>query len=271
MIPVCIHNRFHLGDALCTAHLLRSLAKSNPDCPFWFFVNANIAGQINEAVEDLPNLSLFTFESDQWRSEQNRSIDGWKNAEGHWEKSRVRWNWAEHQLEHHAWTAKRLGFQSPFSYPTHLLFDYPALGPAVDRFPDHWTSEFLVVNSDPQSGQLTPMHHPNSGYLDQLVWKLGQRHSVMTTKPTKGALCTQSMGHSISTIGKVSLWCEHHVCIATGPWWPTLNVHNNHLWTPERKRIVILDNGERFDGLPWIQQVSRVEEAEEILKAANLL
>lgn len=271
MIPVVAHNSFHLGDALIAAHLLRALAKRNLDRQFWFFVNGNIIAQINEAVEDVRNLSLFTFESHQWVEEKHRSVDTWKNAKAHWENSQYRWNWALHTIEHHAWTAKRLGFESPFDHPTHLLFDYPALGPAVSEQPKRWASEFLICNSDPHSGQLSPMHHTGTGYLDKLIWRLGLNHSVMTTQPTKGALCTQSMGHSVSMIGRVSVMCKHHICIATGPFWPTLSTHNNHLWSADRKRIVILDNGERLDGLPWIQQVSRVEEAEDILRGENLI
>lgn len=271
MNPISVHNRYHIGDCLITAHLLRALAKQHPDRTFWFFLNGNIIAQISEAVYDLPNISLFTFESAQWETEKHRSIDTWKNAEGWWEKSKYRWDWAQFTYNHHAWTARRMGFPSPFYHLTDLLFDYPALGPSVSSIEGSWTSEFLVVNSDPQSGQLKPMHHPNSGYLDKLIYKLGQNHSVLTTQPTHGALCTQAMGHTVSMIGRVSVRCKHHVMIATGPMWPTLNTHNHHCWNTERKRIVILDNGEKLTGIPCIQQVSCVEEAEEILKAENLL
>ena len=271
MIPVCIHNHYHLGDALITAHLLRALAKKNPDRQFWFFLNGNIIVQVNEAVQDIRNISLFTFESHQWAAEKHRSIDSWKNADSHWERSRYRGDWVLHTIEHHAWTAKRLGFESPFDKPTDLLFDYPALGPAVAEPPPRWTSEFLICNSDPQSGQLSPMHHANTGYLDKLVRRIGNNHSVLTTQPTHGALCTQAMGHSVSMIGRLSVNCQHHIMIATGPMWPTLNTHNHHLWSPDRKRIVILDNGEKLTGIPWVQQVSRVEEAEDILRGENLI
>jgi hypothetical protein len=271
MTPISCHNSYHIGDCLITAHLLRALAKAHPDRTFWFFLNGNIITQISEAVYDIPNISLFTFESAQWQTEKHRSIDTWKNADHHWEKSPYRWDWVLHTLDHHWWTAKRLGFESPLRNTTDLLFDYPALGPSVSSIEGAWTSEFLVVNSDPQSGQLSPMHHANTGYLDKLIYRLGKNHSVMTTQPTHGALCTQAMGHSVSMIGQVSVRCKHHICIATGPMWPMLNVHNHHLWNTDRKRIVILDNGEKLTGIPWIQQVSRVEEAEDILRAENLI
>lgn len=269
MSRVFVYNRYHIGDCLISAHLLRALAKQNPGTQFYFFLNGNVITQISEAVEDLPNIHLRTFESLEWDLYSDHSINLWKNAAHHWEHSRYRWEWAEHTLEHHAWSCQRMGFRSPFSKPTDLLFDYPKLGPAVSTQP-RWASSFFICNSDPQSGQLAPMRQTSSGYLDDLIWKLGQHHSILTTQPAKGALCTQSMGHSVSMIGNTSVFCEHHIMVATGPMWPTLNTHNHHLWTPERKRIVILDNGEKLN-LPWIQQVSRVEEAEEILKGANLL
>lgn len=271
MIPLCLHNHYHIGDCLITAHLLRALAKRNPDRQFWFFVNGNIIAQINEAVQDYSNILLFTFESEQWAAERHRSVDTWKNFDGHWEHSRYRWDWVLHTIEHHAWTAKRVGFESPIAHAIDLLFDYPALGPSVSEPPKKWVSDWLICNSDPQSGQLSPMRQGNSGYLDKLIRKLGERASVLSTQPAHGALCTQAMGHSVSMIGRLSVSCKHHIMVATGPMWPTLNTHNNHLWTPERKRIVILDNGERLDGIPWVQQVSRVEEAEDILRGENLI
>ncbi len=282
---VSIFNKFHLGDCLQTAHLLRSLAKRHPDREFWFFLNGNIIAQINEVVEDIQNISLFTFESEQWNQQKHVAVDGWKNhggtdtsqpysgpyQQGHWEKSKHRWDWVQHTLEHHAFIAKKMGLKSTFDRPEHLLLDYPALGPSVQEIDKPWSSEVLVINSDPQSGQIPQMTQGNSGYLDNLIWRLGQNHSVLTTQPSRGALCTQSMGHSVSMIGRLSVWCQHHVCVATGPLWPTLNVHNNHLWNPNRKRIVILNNGESLRGIPWIEQVSRVEEAEDILRGSNLI
>lgn len=270
-MTLSIFNEFHIGDALCTAHLLRSLARLNPDARFHFFVNGNIIAQINEAVEDVPNIGLFTFESDQWSAERHRAISAWKNHQDHWVRSKHRWDWVHHQLEHHEWTAKRLGFETPFRYPTDLLFDYPALGPSMNELPSRWASDWFICNSDPRSGQFSPMCGENTGYLDKLIHRLGKLHSVITTQPTPSALCTQAMGHSVSMIGRFSVYCQHHIMIATGPMWPTLSTHNNHLWNSKRKRIVILDNGERLDGIPWVQQVSRVEEAEDILRGENLI
>lgn len=270
MKPVCSHNHYHLGDCLISAHLLRSLAKGNPDRQFWFFISEGYLPQMNEVVEDLPNLSLFSFNSDQWQHEKGRSVNMWKDFRDHWNTSPMRWNWVDYTLEHHRWTAWRMGFPPQFSVVTELLFDYPALGPSVEKRP-RWAAEFFISNSDPGSGQITHMQGENSGYLDDLIWKLSQHHSTMTTQPVKGSPCTRSMGHTVSLIGRCSVAYEHHILVPSGPFWPTLNVHNHHLWGPDRKRIVIIDNGEDLTGIPWLQQVSRVEEAYDILRHANLI
>lgn len=271
MKPVVCHNTYHIGDGMIIAHLLRHLAKKQPDRKFWLFLQKSSLPSISEVVQDLQNIELFSFDSAQWAQEKHRSVDTWKNYKDNWVKSKNRWNWVEHTLEHHDWTAKRMGCVSDFTRAEHLLFDYPALGPSVqDDQKEKWDAEFLICNSDPRSGQVVAMQGEHSGYLDDLVWKLGQKYSVTTTKPANGALCTQAMGHSISMIGRYSIRCKHHILVSTGPSWPTFNTHNHHLWDHTRKRIVLLDNGEHLN-LPWIQQVGRVEEAEEILRADNLL
>lgn len=267
--PVVCHNTYHIGDAMIIAHLLRDLSKRHPDQDFWLFLHANILPAIVEVVQDRPNLILFSFESDQWAQEKHRSIDTWKNFQDFWVRSKNRWNWVESTLEHHDWTAKRMGFVSQFTRAEHLLFDYPALGPAVEDM-GRKEADFLICNSDPRSGQLGPMQGEGSGYLDKLILKIAKNHTVTTTKPAEGALCTQAMGHSLSMIGQYSIWCKHHILVSTGPSWPTFNTHNHHLWNPSRKRIVLLDNGEHLN-LPWIQQVSRVEQVEDILRGENLI
>ena len=271
MKPVSAHNTWHLGDCLIAAHLLRALAKRHPDRKFWFFISESYLGQMNELVEDIFNLSLFSFNSSQWAEEKHRSIDTWKDFRDHWNTSPFRWQWVDYTLEHHAWTAKRMGFKSPFTTATELLFDYPKLGPAVEARPSRWTSDFLICNSDPGSGQLTHMQGENSGYLNELIYKLGNNHSVMVTQPAHGALCTRAMGHSVSMIGQLSIGCKHHIYVPNGPMWPCISTHNHHLWGPDRRRIVLIDNGENLTGIPWLQQVSRVEEAFDILRGDNLL
>lgn len=260
---VVTHNHFHIGDNLIFLHLLRKLSQAHPDASFRHFAHGHILSSVAPVVEDCSNVELFSFEADQWTSDRSKSIDTWKNAEDQWVKSPVRWSWSDHALEHHSWTAKRMGFRSPFSHRDHLLFDYPALGSSPEGTPERWATDFLFVNSDPMSGQLSPMHHPNSGYLNSLIAKIGNRFSAWSTQEAVGAICTRGMGHTVSMIGKLSVTCKHHIMVATGPMWPTMNTHNNHLNDPTRRRIVILDNGEKLN-MPGIEQVSGISELERI-------
>lgn len=262
MTPVVCHNEFHIGDALISAHLLRSLARRNPDRTFWFFVHPHVAHEITSAAEDIPNFSLFSFESEQWREHGPRSVSMWKNAEDQWVRSPHRWNWSAHALEHHAWTAKRLGFESEFTNPTQLLFDYPALNP--NHVGGTYFYDFLFVNSEPCSGQFGPMKQHGTGYLDDFIRLLARKFSVVTTSPVFGVECTKDKQESITGIGRMSLLCRHHIMVATGPMWATMNTTNHH-FSAERKRIVLLDNGEQIN-MPGITQCKSLAEVEQIAR-----
>lgn len=277
---IVTHNHYALGDNLCSLHLIRALSRLNPEIKFWHFAHGKHLPQLAEMTQDMPNIDLFSFDSQQWEKEGQRSLDLWKNVgatdawnigkepykKGLWEKSQKRWDWSAYMLENHDYNARRMGLKSPFSIREQLLFDYPSLG---DHPNPKFQQEFLFVNSNPNSGQLKPMHGLDSGYLDELIWQLGKKHSVITTHPAKGALCTQSYGHSVNNVGKLSVTCRHHIMVATGPMWPTLNVHNHH-WHEGRRRIVLLDNGERLN-LPHIEQVATVDEVFAIAKQEGWL
>lgn len=255
-------NRYHLGDNLIFLHLLRALAKQRVSQPFVHFCHAHLIPQLQEAAADLPNILLEPFESRLWEDRGPEAVDTWKNAEGYWEASALRWDWSGFQLCHHAWMANRLGFESPFTCREHLLFDYPALGLETTITP----YDFLVVNSEPSSGQFGPMKQHGSGYLSELIFALMKRgFRVAYTQPLGSdreyefpGLRTSNALMSISDIGKFSRIFRHHIMVATGPMWPTLNTHNHH-HHEGRRRIVLLDNGENLN-MPFIDQRESVEQ-----------
>lgn len=271
---IVTHNDFHAGDNLIFLHLLRSLAKANPATRFVHFGIDSILEQCASAVEDISNIELFSFDSEQWEELRPKSINTWKNAgatdtrkgevanyqQGHWERSKHRWNWSAHALEHHAWTADRMGVRSPFSHVEHLLFDYPALNP--NQIGGSYFYDFLIINSEPCSGQFKPMAEHGSGYLNDLALRLSKRFAVITTAPVHGIECTRDNRQSLTDIGRLSLLCRHHIMIATGPMWPTFNTTNHH-FSAGRKRIAILDNGERLN-MPNITQVASREAVQQI-------
>lgn len=250
-------NRFHLGDNLVFLHLLRALAKQRVSTPFVHFCHGQVIPQLREAVADLSNIILEPFESPLWQEHEHEAVDTWKNAEQHWEKSPVRWNWAEHQLDHHSWIAGKLGFEYPFTCREHLLFDYPALEQSIDEpFRD-----FLIIDAEPCSGQLKPMAQHGSGYLDQFIALLKNAgHNVRTTSACK------KEGYTISQIGALSRNCQHVIGVMSGPAWACVNTHRHH--DVSKRTIFLLDNGEVL-GLPRVEQCASIEDVLKIAQEAG--
>lgn len=250
-----VHN---LGDQIVFLHLLRTLARQSPETDFVHFCGAHHHSQLHEVVRDIPNILLSDFESPLWRQQKNEAICVWKNHQDVWVDSPLRWDWSNFTLWHHKVTARRMGFDSPFTCREHLLLDYPALEPEEKCPP----VDFLIVNSEPCSGQFTPMAQHGSGYLDELICKLAANHTVMVTNPVEGCVrtptCTREAGLTISQIGALSVNCRHHIMVASGPMWPTLNTHSHHN-SDGRVRIALLDNGEKLN-MPGIIQMSNVRD-----------
>lgn len=277
MTPICSYEDHNLGDQLVFLHLLRALAKTYPEKVFWHFSGAHHLEQLAPVVEDLQNIELFSFESDQWQEAKGRAINVWKNTgatdtrqprgvpykQGFWEKNVNRWDWSSFTLDHHRHVAGQMGLRSPFTIREDLLFDYPALNPG--RVPgEMYFYDFLVINSEPCSGQFGPMKQHGTGYLDELIRQLAKKHTVITTNPVLGVECTRDSKKSVTDIGHLSLFCRNHVMVATGPMWPTLNTTNHH-FSAGRRRIVLLDNSEHLN-MPNITQCASLVEVEQIVK-----
>jgi hypothetical protein len=267
MTPVCTFENHNLGDQLIFLHLLRALAKANPSQIFWHFTHASHASQLGAVVMDLPNIEIFSFESVQWRENERKAVNVWKNADDFWVRSKNRWDWSTFTIEHHQHIAGLMGLRSPISIREELLFDYPALNP--NNIGGMYFYDFLFVNSEPCSGQFGPMKEHGSGYLDDFIKRVGRKHKVITTNPVLGVECTRDTKKTITDIGRLSLLCHHHIMIATGPMWTTLNTTNHH-HSNGRKRIVLLDNSEHLD-LPRITQCGNLAEVEKIAKQEQWL
>lgn len=270
-------NRFHLGDNLVFLHLLRALAKQRVSTPFVHFCHGQGIPQLREVVADIPNIILEPFESPLWQEHEHEAVDTWKNSGAAWESSPLRWDWSAYTLWHHGELARKMGAESPLTRREHLLLDYPALlvGPTGLKF------DFFVCNSEPCSGQFKPMAKHESGYLDGLVRALvATGKTVLLTKhldppwfstKEEANRCFQPdpdrREPTISKYGYLSQFATHHVMIATGPMWPTLNTTNHHNHEG-RRRIALLDNGENLN-LPHIEQVANVEQVMKIAQEAG--
>jgi hypothetical protein len=243
-------NEYHLGDCIHSLHLIRAFAKKQVSVPFVFFCHGCYIDQLREVVQDLPNILLESFESELWPEKRSGATNMWKNHEGFWEKSPVRWTWSDFMLTHHRWTASRMGLISPFDRREDLLLDYPALqSNPMDT--QRW--DFLIGNSEPCSGQFTPMAQHGSGYLEPLISALRSKgHTVICTEDLKRS------GHSISSVGEIALRCKRHIMVASGPFWTTLNTTLNHS-NYTSIRIALLDNGEAIH-MPQIHEYARIEQ-----------
>lgn len=248
------YNEFHLGDNIITLHLLRALAKAHPEDMFFHACHPHYLYQLHEVVRDIPNIRLADIST---FPEKEKAVNTWKNAEGHWERSPNRWDWPAHTLEHHEWTAQRMGLSSPFTCREHLLFDYPALGESP-RFQTK-IREFLVGNSAPSSGQYSEWADHTALPMMHFIGLLGNR-CVTTSQLQQHSL-------TVSEIGAMSCYVTHHIMVANGPFWATLNTHNNHSHQG-RKRIVLLDNGEMLN-MPHIIQCKNMGEVVEIAQQEN--
>jgi len=251
MNPVFTYETHNCGDQLVFLHLLRALAKQNPGQQFVHFCGAHHHANLREVVADLPNILLDFFESPLWGQNKNTALNVWKNFEDMWVESPLRWDWSNFTLWHHKVTARRMGFKSPFTCREHLLFDYPAINLPCEI--EYHQVGFLIGDSAPSSGQYSEWADHSKQPMDELVKRLeAKAHIVIRTSDLKARHV------SISEIGKMSAVFKHHIMIANGPFWPTMNTTNNH-YREGRHRIVLLDNGEIL-GMPGITQMRSVAE-----------
>ena len=267
MTPICSHETHNLGDQLIFLHLLRSLAKANPNRVFWHFCGGHHLSQLYPLIADTNNIAVFPFESEEWHEHKDRSTNVWKNFSDYWVRHPLRWDWSGFQLAHHRWVAERLGCRSPLTIREDLLFDYPEMNP--NNIGGTYFYDFFICNSEPCSGQFGPMKQHGSGYLDDMALRLSKKYSVITTNPVYGIECTRNEKKSITDIGRLSIQCRHHIMVATGPFWGTMNTTNHH-HSSERKRIVLLDNGEQLN-MPNIIQCETKEQVEKIAKQEGWL
>lgn len=235
------HNQFHFGDCALHLNFLRRLALAHSDHRFEFSGHLCHLPQLNEIVEDVPNISLLDIEK-----VGPMGIGVWKNEGGYWERSPHRWDFVAFHLDWFQHLSRRMGLPSPIRTRDDLLFDYPALQREVLPGMEF---DVLVVNSNPQSAQFLDYQREDS--MDEMIWALiSQGLRVITTKPVQvwpstcvGLVppCTLNYGLTCSQIGALSNRVPHHVMVSTGPSWGTFNVFNRDT---TKTRLLFIGNGE---------------------------
>lgn len=250
------HCDVRLGDNLAHLHFLRGLAKQHPEIQFRHAAHLCYIPQLIEVVCDLPNISLHDLR----RHDFNGSIEAWKNNARHWETHELKNEYGPFMLWHFDRIARKMGLESPLSREVDLLFDYPAIKDAATP-----PFDFLVVNSEPMSGQCRSL---DLFEMDKLVVDLAEKYKVITTRAVKPWInCTQNHRLSVTGVGGISRYCRFIVMVSTGVSWATFNVWNRK--TVE-KRIIILES-ERVNIAPNSVNVNSVGLAREALQEAKLL
>jgi len=238
------YNELHLGDCLLQCRYFQKVAPLRPDEMFIFVCGWEHHSQLQETIEHLPNVALKPLT-------ERRSVAGMRSplpslppeAINTW----IDWNgdygkspFAQDYIRFYLWWFKKLsieaGLPEVFTKRSDIMFDYPALLKKI-RVP--WRAsglatetvallrtefDFLVVNSSPRSGQFTYKQEE----MDELINLIAKKHSVIVTQKTDvpGVECTADYGSTVTSIGNLSIRCQNHICINTGPAWPTYNLWN---------------------------------------------
>ena len=253
MTAIYTHNDYHLGDQLIHLNFLRRVAASHPNVRFVHACHEQLISQLTELVVDLPNISLRNL-----KDRVEGSIDCWKNRKDRFYGHPDRDNWVTFHLEHFDLLAKDMGVDNPIRSPRDLLFDYPMLDAGrAEPF------DFLIINSMPFSNQL----HIQPNAFDPLIGRLMDKgYTLCTTARCSYAVpCTQPF--SVTAVGCISRYCKYIVGVATGPIWPTFNVHN---YDTVALRVILLES-ERIYLTPNTEHASSVMQAADILGERGLL
>lgn len=278
------YNEFHLGDNIVHLHFLRAIAEAHPEHCFIHAVHECHIKQLDEVIDDVGNILLITLEQRDKYAPPHCWHNTWKNADNFWERHPLRHDWVGFHLSWFAYLSHKMGLRCPMNDAKDFLFDYPALLAEGHRETEHLTPalspsdaerekefDFLIINSQPCSGQLKPYDGPY--YFEPLVMALlAKGYRVLTTDPVPGVTggSTRGLGLSITGVGTISRRCKHIIAVATGPLWPCLNI-----WNTKTPIIILLDHvlgEENLSGLGEnITQVKSREAVLEILKAKNLI
>lgn len=253
---ISTYSDVRLGDNLAHLHFLRKVAWLNPGATFEHAAHGCYLPQMIDVVADLPNIVL----RDLRYIDRKKAINSWKNVGRFWEQHPLKNDYGAFMVDWFDRLASEMGVENPIRKPADLLFDYPAIKDTASE-----PFDFLIVNSEPMSGQWRSM---DLGDLDQLAIELSQRHRVVTTRPVRPFIpCTQRTNVSVTGIGGISRFCRYIVMVSTGPSWVTFNTWNRKTID---LRIVFLEH-ERVEIAPNTVTTNNVGLARETLREKGLL
>lgn len=245
-----------LGDNLAHLHFLRGVAKAHPSIQFEHAAHLCYIPQLVELTADLPNINL----RDLRYVNRKQAINSWKNRGKFWERHELKNDYGAFMLDWFRELAREMGISSPFREEADLAFDYPAIKDfAAERF------DFLVINSEPMSGQWRSM---DLSEVDRLAVDLSLHHKVITTRPVQPFIpCTQRTNVTITGIGGISRFCRSIVMVSTGPSWATFNIWNRK---SVELRVIFIED-EKINIAPNTVNTNSVGIAREILREKGFL
>jgi hypothetical protein len=207
------HIEYHLGDNLTHLQYLIKSSYLYPSVKFNHYLNPKYIKELQPCIRDIKNIELFNIYKKPFFSK-----NAWKNYKNFWVQRDKTDSFTDFYIKYFNSLSKRLGINNPVLSRSDFIFDNP---PIVDS-KKYKRYDFLVVNSDPLSGQLKFI--PDD--LERLIIELSKKYSVITTKKIKGIDSTLDYNYNLNDIAIQSMYCQYHVMIATGPCWLVLNKAN---------------------------------------------
>lgn len=207
---------WHIGDCLLQCLYFQRVAPMCPQHSFIFYCNHH--DQLQETVEHLSNVALKPASE-----RPPHAINAWIGEDRCYHNSPIRNDYLRFYIFWFEHISKKAGLYSPFKKPDDFIFDYPALLKPTPLSSQDF--DFLVVNSAPKSCQYPYDEKEMDALIGMLVAK-GYRVVVTQASKVPGVECTAAHGLTITGVGNVSMRCKYHICINTGPSWPTYNRWN---------------------------------------------
>lgn len=208
-------NNYHLGDCIYALHYFNKLCSVKDGFSINFYVNPVYFSELREWNKHTGRINLLNI-----NYKIPNSIDTWIGKDNFY---------YEHMYKVTDFDEFYRMFFEKFSKEN----SFPVvIKDKIDTFLDNdkivenkiymGDIEYLVVNSDPMSGQVDK---EDLNKFNKLIRFLRNRGTVITTKKTdiEGVLCTQDYSMSLMDIAKLSLRCKNIIGVHTSPMIVALN------------------------------------------------